>query len=233
MPILAAGQRRYLIDKGLVYLFSYDLPWTSLAADKDRAAREVALFPVPGGARLESHLRNEPRPRPAAPAPSAGALPFSPWEVYHVHDDISVEGNDAIAGSVKMSRDSLFLPREERFGTVEGALVIVTDDAAVIDSRYRGSIALGTLGLGHFDEQEENEADGEQAGADGWLPPGATPGAPTRVKLFITPRFETAYPKYKWLTERQCAGFGVVDIENGRPARATIDIYALKSESPR
>ena len=39
MPIIAAGQRRYLLDKRLVYLFSYDLP---LAA----GAKQFVFMPV-------------------------------------------------------------------------------------------------------------------------------------------------------------------------------------------
>lgn len=229
MPILAAGQRRYLIDKGLVYLFSYDLPWTPPPLRDDEPSKEFGFIPVPGGLRLESHLQ----PSGSAPArataqrPTAAApLPFAPWKVYHVHDDISVEGNDAISGSVRMYRDSLFLPRGDRYGTVDGAVVIETSDQAVIDARFRGSISLGSLGVGHFDQATRD--DGHDT-AD-W---GDTGSTPTRVKVFITPRFETAYPKYKWLTERQCAGFGVVDIEEGWPKRATIDIYALKSEPVR
>jgi hypothetical protein len=223
MPIIAAGQRRYLLDKRLVYLFSYDLP---LAAGGD----EFVFMPVPGGARLETFLKypteverqkaeqarlsrlRQTRPGRAQPVAETAEIPFAPWSVYHVQDDITVEGNDAVSGHVQVSRDAVSLGRNERFGSIEGSLVIVTEDDAVIDSRYRGSLAVGALGIGHFDD---------------------IPSEPTRARVFITPRFETSYPKYKWLTERQCAGFGVVDIVNGGACRATFDIYALRSDTPR
>jgi len=229
MPIIAAGQRRYLLDKSLVYLFSYDIPL-------ERGNDTLVFMPVPGGVRLETYVKRpteadqkrqieeEDRQRSRAPLSEAdqakaekkraAARDPAPFLVYHVLDDISVEGNDAITGAVRMSRDWVFLPSGDKYGSIEGSLVIETDDDAVIDSRYKGCLAVGSLGVGHFGDST------------------AELGA-TRAKLFIAPRFETSYPKYKWLTERQCAGFGIVDIENGMAVRATMDIYALKSETSR
>jgi hypothetical protein len=206
MPILAAGQRRYLIDKKLVYLFSYDLAWPATGD------ATFAIIMVPGGARLESHLKD---PEQFAPMETrlAGLPPLAPGSVYHVHDDISVEGNDTITGTVNLLRDSVFLPHGDRAGVIEGAIIITTSDGAVIDARYKGSIAVGTLGLQHFDM--------------------GNGGGVTRARFFTTPRFDSCYGKYKWLTERQCAGFGYVDIKDGRPREGSVDIYALKSDSER
>jgi hypothetical protein len=233
MPIIAAGQRRYLLEKSLLYLFSYDVP---LARGNDT----LVFMPVPGGVRLETYVKRPTeadqrrqieredaewgsraapptaRERAAAEQKLKEARDPGPWAVYHVLDDITVEDNDAITGAVRMVRDWVFLPTGDKFGAIEGSLVIETDDDAVIDSRYKGCLSVGSLGIGHFDESAPEEK-----------------GVPTRAKLFIAPRFETAYPKYKWLTERQCAGFGLVDIEDGVAVRATIDIYALKSETSR
>jgi hypothetical protein len=238
MPIIPAGQRRYLLEKRLVYLFSYDLP---LARGDD----DVVFMPVPGGVRLETHLK---RPFPIAQkkelqtwqakeeklkkdneCPPAVEIQehrrrmeatdpdCDPWLVYHVLDDITVEGNDAVTGAVRTNRDAIFLPTGEKFGSIEGSVVIETDDDAIIDSRYRGCLSVGTLGVGHLQEA-------------------STPSAcknPTRAKLFIAPHFETSYPKYKWLTARQCAGFGIVEFCDGKAVKATIDIYALRSDDVR
>ena len=248
MPIIAAGQRRYLLEKSLTYLFSYDLPLA-------KGEAEIAFMPRPGGVRLETFLR---RPPPATTEQQrwvqwstrlqaridaetdsarkgkleerlaagvrgskdrleriASQSEDDEWMVYHVLDDITVEGNDAVTGLVRMNRNAVFLPRGEKFASIQGSLIIETDDDAVIDSRYKGCLAVGTLGLGHFDDTDQNCED------------------PTGAKLFLSPRFETSYPKYKWLTERQCAGFGVVKFCQGKAVSATIDIYAMKAEDPR
>lgn len=192
MPILAAAQRRYLFDKSLMYLFSYDLPLT-----------EEMRAPVPGGLKLcFSNL--------GAAVPSRkNQGPFDPQSVYHVLDEDSVASNEAIRGRVELSRDSAFIPDQQPVGAIEGSIVVVTFDDAIIDSRYVGSLALGPLGSGHFDSPTD-------------------PDRHSRVRVFIAPRFETAYPKYKWLTERQCAGFGVLEVQEGQVSRATFDIYAMK-----
>jgi hypothetical protein len=191
MPILAGGQRRYLFEKGLTYLFSFDLDL------KD--ARQMAGAMV-GGTWAECVTRLP-----------AGAAASEAFLAYHVHDDISVGENDSITGQVRYSQTMVRVGDGQRVGAVEGTLLIETDDGAVIDSRYHGSVILGSLGIDEF-----------------WMkPPPASGTFPTRARIFITPRFDTAYPRYRWLTGRQCAGFGLVEIEAGRPARATVDVYAM------
>jgi hypothetical protein len=193
MPILAGGQRRYLFEKGLTYLFSFDLDLTG--------AQQMAGDMV-GGTWAECVTR---LPEGASPAMREACL------AYHVHDDLSVGENDAIAGQVRYSLTTVRVADGQRVGAVEGALVIETDDGAVIDSRYHGSAILGSLGIDEF-----------------WMSPsGPAASFPTRARIFITPRFDTAYPRYRWLTSRQCAGFGLVEIEGGRPVRATVDVYAM------
>jgi hypothetical protein len=172
MPILAGGQRRYLFDKALTYLFSYDL-----------ALEQAPLMPTTGGVGFTLGLdRQGPREEH-----------FEPQLVYHVLDEQRVENNDAITGTVEWFSDQAFVPYDERVGSVQGSIVIRTEDNALIDSRYTGSLSLGALRLWHFDP-----------------PDGAGERRPrtSRAKVFITPRFETSYPKYRWLTERQCAAFG-------------------------
>jgi len=192
MPILAGGQRRYLYEKGLTYLFSFDV---------DLAGAKMAAGGLVGGTWAEcvTRLPEEATDREACLA-------------YHIHDDLSVGENDAITGQVRYTLTSVRVGDGQRVGAVEGALVIETDDGAVIDSRYHGCVVLGSLGIDEF--WMKAPASGEQ-------------GFPTRARIFITPRFDSAYPKYKWLTARQCAGFGLIEIEGGRVARATVDIYAM------
>jgi hypothetical protein len=198
MPILAGGQRRYLYEKGLTYLFSFDVDL--------RDARKAAGDLVGGTwAECVTRLPDE--------APGRAAL-REDFLAYHIHDDISVGDNDAITGQVRYTLTSVQIGEGQRVGAVEGALVIETDDGAVIDARYHGCVVLGSLGIDELWMQEPAPARGE-------------PGFPTRARIFITPRFDSAYPKYKWLTARQCAGFGLIEIQASHPVRATVDIYAM------
>jgi hypothetical protein len=84
----------------------------------------------------------------------------------------------------------------------------------------------------HFDPGDPERGDGRRNGNgnNGYNGNGngAHPRRQTFAKLFITPRFDTAYPKYKWLTERQCAGFGLLTIDDGQIVQATFDIYSLR-----
>ncbi len=260
MPILLAGQRRYLLGKKLDYLFSYDVAWPVSDDDRcacvkkndldqhalaeEKAAAEqmerskgssLAFMAVPGGLRMESHLR---KPEETGGAVWAGPDdpafdgPFAPWSVYHVHDDISVDGNDAITGDVLLTRDSMFLPFGQKFGTMEGCLLLKTSDGAVIESHHRGSVSVGALGIGHFDFPDSDSK--SDSGTDRKRRRGeAERPMLTRIRFYISPRFDTAYSKYRWLTQRQCAGFGVVDILRGAPARATVDIYSCTQQPDR
>jgi hypothetical protein len=200
MPIVAAGQRRYLFEKQLRYLFSYDLP-----LEKGQA------LDVAGGARLLLRLT------------AGGGKPdhqFEPRRVYHVFEDRRTEGNDAILGQVTHFEERAFLPvsGEEKAGMVEGSIVIRTDDGATIDSRYGGSISVRyPLRV----RRERNGSTGDN-GAPMEKP------APFRTNVFIAPRFETSSQKYRWLAERQCAGFGIVEVTPAGDWRATYDFYALK-----
>src|SRR3954470_22276160 len=113
MPILAGGQRRYLFEKGLTYLFSFDLDL------KD--ARQMAGAMV-GGTWAECVTRLP-----------AGAAASEAFLAYHVHDDISVGENDSITGQVRYSQTMVRVGDGQRVGAVEGTLLIETDDGAVID----------------------------------------------------------------------------------------------------
>jgi hypothetical protein len=197
MAILAAGQRRYLFDKKLIYLFSYDVP-----------LRQDAAIPTPDGTQF-SFSASQAQPSYPANGNSQANAVFAPLQVYHVLDENQVEQNDSIVGAVSWIRDSVFVSDEERVAAIDGAVVIKTTDDAVIEAKYKGSLSLGPLGARSFD-----------AGSNGsqvW-----------RAKAFIAPRFDTAYPKYKWLSERQCAAFGILELGHGPTTRATFDVYALR-----
>src|SRR3954470_23600110 len=129
MPILAGGQRRYLFDKGLSYLFSFDVS----LADAERMTGDAV-----GGTWIRCVAS------PPADLPEKDRERFL---VYHVHDDLSVGDNDSITGQVCFARAEATFADAQRVGAVEGALLIQTEDGAVIDSRYQGCLLLGSLGI--------------------------------------------------------------------------------------
>jgi len=195
MAILAAGQRRYLFEKELIYLFSYDVALREHGRMEVQGGRTVSLSASDGVGGDETPPQEE--------------EPFTPRLVYHVMDDNRIEDNDAITGSITWLRTSLYVPDAERTGSIEGTIGITTGDQAVLDSCYKGSFSMGSLGAGHFDSILSKDQ-------------------VTRIKAFISPHFETPYPKYKWLGERQCAGFGLIEMKDGLVTRATFDIYAMR-----
>jgi hypothetical protein len=198
VPILQGGQRRYLFGKSLSYLFSYDV---SLAED--------VRLPVVGGVRFWSEGSGNRRGGPARPADERESQ-----QVYHVVDEERVLDNDALTGRIRWCQNTVFVPYSESVGDVEGILLMETPDGGLIEGRYKGSLVLGPLGVRHFD-----------AGSGGLLE-GSVPRR-TRARMFIAPRFDTGHPKYKWITRFQCAGFGVLEIEDGEMTDATFDIYVV------
>jgi len=196
MAILAGGQRRFLFEKSVVYLFSYDVLLEEQGRNTGPLGWCVTLS-------HRSSAGGDDRP---------DLVPFRARAVYHVLDDTTVEDNDAIVGTVGNVHDTAVVACHDTVAAVEGRITIQTrDEGALIHSHYKGSLSLGPLGLAHFEPLAEQRPERE-----------------TRAKMFIGPRFETAHPKYKWLAERQCAGFGLMTIRGGCASRYTVDIYALK-----
>jgi hypothetical protein len=198
MPILAAGQRRFLFEKSPLYLFSYDAPLS-----------ERARYPVPGGMGLDwmgPHTNRKGR-----------TVGPSDTQAYHVLDQDSVEENDAIRGEVLAVRDTLFIPADGPTGVITGTAIIQTYDNARLDATYRGSLDLGSLSFRQFDLALTHAKDGAIAQKQR-----------TVLKVSLAVRFETVFPKYNWLTEFQCAGFGRIELEDRKVDKATFDVYAMK-----
>jgi hypothetical protein len=192
MPILAAGQRRFLFEKNPLYVFSFDAPL------KERS--RVGVF---GGTNIDWSVPDDAK---------ADKL-----QAYHVLDEDTVEENDAVRGAVLAVRDLLFLPNTGKTGAVEGNAIIKTYDDAVIDARYRGSVDLGSLSNLQFDPSLTHAVD-ETIKED--------QKACLKVRLAV--RFETEFPKYKWLTQYQCAAFGRLNLVDRRVKDATYDVYAMR-----
>jgi hypothetical protein len=186
MPILPAGQRRYLFEKDPLYLFSYDVP-----------VSETSRSGVPGGVAVDWSLRTQPK------------AVRETRQVYHVLDEETVDDNDAVRGTVETVRDSIFLPSIGRTAPIQGTAILLTHDGAYLDAYYRGSVDLGPLTIHQFDPKIAAKQE-------------------ARLRAFLGLRFETTFPKYKWLVEAQCAGFGQLDVSDGKPVGLTFDIYSMR-----
>jgi hypothetical protein len=198
MPILAAGQRRFLFDKNPLYLFSYDAPLA-----------ETAKYRVPGGMNVDWSVPEAIRDGKLVDPPGAQA--------YHVLDQDSVEENDAIRGVVLAARDTVFVPADGPTAAITGTTVIRTYDNATLDAYYKGSVDLGSMSFRQFDASLSHSHD-----------PSIAERQRNVLKVFLAIRFETVFPKYKWLTEYQCAGFGRIELEDRKVDKATFDVYAMK-----
>jgi hypothetical protein len=112
--------RRVLLEKSLLYLFSFDVE-----ADPDR--QNIGF--VNGGVRLNIQAR-----------PNVS-------RVYHVLRDRSIAGtgSPAISGTVEWGGDWLFL-RNDDIGYSDVRFTIRTDDGAVIHGNYPVTVYLGSGG---------------------------------------------------------------------------------------
>jgi hypothetical protein len=194
MPILPAGQRRYLFEKNLLYLLSYDAN-----------VRETARAFVPGGGAIEWTANKT----AAGDSAHGGRARPSAGPAYHVLDDDRIDENDSITGHVIEIHDRIVIPADERIATLEGTVIIDTSDRAVLAGHYRGSLVLGPLGGDRF-------------------APGGDENKLLRIKTLVIFRFETTFPKYKWITERLCAGFGFIEVGGGIVRTLSFDLYAMR-----
>jgi len=136
--------------------------------------------------------------------------------VYHALDEAQVGGEPAITGQVAFAQDKIDFPPGRDFGEISGRLVIRTRDKALIESTYTG--VLRARAFWPLVVRDYGGVADAQANAD-------LPEVETKAQL--TTHFETGSAKYRWLVERQCAGFGRVRLRGGEPTWASFDIYSL------
>jgi hypothetical protein len=133
--------------------------------------------------------------------------------VYHLLRERTVAalGTPAISGTVVEGGDAALL-REDDVVISDVRITIRTDDGAIIDSRYGGKFSLGAGGYRR---------------AIGNDKPVGTEKNPLVVPIVVTPRYETASAKYRWLTQYQCIGFGAISVVKNRQRSVSYDIYAM------
>ena len=88
------------------------------------------------------------------------------------------------------------------------------DDDAVIHMTYQ---VVTNLTPGGF-RRIVSEKKGSKIGKE---------DAPVNWPVVTSPRFETSDPRYRWITEYQCIGYGLVQIIQSEVRRLTYDVYAM------
>lgn len=131
--------------------------------------------------------------------------------VYHVAREKSTLGFQTVQGTVTWGLDRALI-RNDNIGVLDVQLMIRTDDGAVIYSVYDGIFAAGPRGYRKLISKK---------------PVMGTESRPFTAPVFISPRYETSSPKYRWLTQYQCVGFGQVEIIKSTVRSASFDIYAM------
>jgi hypothetical protein len=133
--------------------------------------------------------------------------------VYHLLRERSVValGTPGISGVVTAGGDAALL-REDDVVVSSVQMTICTDDGALIDARYQGKFSIGAGGYRR---------------AIGSDKPVGTEKNPLLASVVVTPRYETASAKYRWLTQYQCVGFGAITIIKNHQRSVSYDIYAM------
>lgn len=131
--------------------------------------------------------------------------------VYHALGEATVLENKSLKGTVVWGGDWA-LVREDDIGLLDVKLTIRTDDRETIDMTYRGLYPTGPRGFRQLVTEK---------------PLVGTDKKPFKAPVYIAPTFDTASPRYRWLSERQCVGFGQATIVDSAIRAVTFDIYAM------
>jgi uncharacterized protein DUF3237 len=130
---------------------------------------------------------------------------------YNVARERTVRGSKSIQGTVLGGADWAFI-RSDDVAILDVCLTVGTDDGATIYARYQGVFPAGPRGYRTLISER---------------PLLGTEKKPERAKVYVTPRYETADPRYMWLMQYQCVGFGEVTIVHSKVRAASFDIYAM------
>jgi hypothetical protein len=131
--------------------------------------------------------------------------------VYNAFGETTVLENRSLRGTVVWGGDWA-LVREDDIGLPDVKLTIETDDSETIDMVYQGLYPTGPRGFRDLVTEK---------------PLIGTEKKPFKGPVYIAPSFDTASPKYRWLTERQCVGIGEVTVIDSAIRRVSFDIYAM------
>lgn len=136
--------------------------------------------------------------------------------IYHLLREplIGDPGGLPVNGTITWGKDTAVMREDD---TANGLirLIIETTDGAHILSEYAGIFAMGP---GGYHEVIRRKGPDDEVGRV---------GQPRDARIVVLVRYETSDPRYDWLTQHQCIGYGRVSIVRGLLRRVTYDIYAM------
>ena len=132
---------------------------------------------------------------------------------YHVDRDRTVAGLgfEAIDGTLTWGGDWIYW-RQDDLEQSQVRASIVTADGAQIHMFYQVVASLGHGGFRRIVSEKEKMG---------------KPDSPINWPIVSSPRFETTHPKYRWMMDYQCIGYGLVQIIKSEIRRLTYDVYAM------
>lgn len=135
--------------------------------------------------------------------------------VYHLARERTIPGLgfEALSGTLSWGGDWV-LWREDDLEQSQVRASLTLDDDAVIHMTYQ---VVTNLTPGGF-RRIVSEKKGSKIGKE---------DAPVNWPVVTSPRFETSDPRYRWITEYQCIGYGLVQIIQSEVRRLTYDVYAM------
>jgi len=133
---------------------------------------------------------------------------------YNVMRDRTIAGLGvpAISGQVDWGSDWVYW-REDDVEFSQVRMTITTDDDQTIHGSYR---VIAYLGLGNFRRLVSEK---DKVGKE---------DRPVEGRFITTPRFESTSPRYRWLNDFQCVGFGRLQLIRSEFRRLSYDVYGLK-----
>jgi hypothetical protein len=124
---------------------------------------------------------------------------------------VGVPAYATLTGRTTWGEDASFFGEDDvACGDVRS--IIRTDDGGIIYVNYQGQLPMD---MGSF---RAICSGADQVG---------TAEEPAEFRLVVTPRYETDAPKYRWLVDHQCIGFGRSHMVRGLFRRVSYDVYAL------
>jgi hypothetical protein len=213
--------RHQLWDKRLAYVASLDIESDRLG-NGEPGPESVAANARASGSPVAPNAEREAARFCQMPALTRGFRPNS--RLYNVLGESRVLGKEALLGTVLSFQERLYLRPEFEIAELEGTWILETDDRTPLWCRYKGVIRPGPLWSAVVRGQRLDSPLPAESTA---LTRDAIEAAAIPVKTYITARFESGNTKYKWLVERQCAGYGYVHVWYQKVIRSTFDVYAL------
>jgi hypothetical protein len=135
--------------------------------------------------------------------------------VYHLGRERTVPGigSKTLSGTLTWGGDWVYW-REDDIEQSEVKASITLDDDAVIHMSYQVATSLGPGGFRRIVSEKKGSKIGKE-------------DAPVNWPVVTSPRFETTDPRYRWIAEYQCIGYGLVQIIQSEVRRLTYDVYAM------